>query len=101
MKNIWTEKDIEAGLYIIRESSPKGSANLSFARTVVFKIGFSFSKGIPKYGKISCLTDGLFCPLGETTKDIADQLNADEIGYRPLTKEEYIKLIENTNQGFY
>ena len=112
MKNIWTEKDICTGMYIIRESSPKNSGNLPFARTVCYKIGYGYfekeglsEKGYKtkqQYCLISMLTDGMVCPIGFTNKDVAKYFNETyDNGYRPLSKEEYIKLINSTNQGFY
>ena len=100
-KKHWTLKDIYPGLYIIKESSPFGSDNLSFARSVTYKIGYSFDS--PKrYGLISCLTDGFFGSIGNSLQEVADYLNDDKTGwgYRRLTKKEYIKLINNTEQGF-
>jgi hypothetical protein len=99
---IWTEDDIYAGLYIIKESSPFGSDNLSFARSVTYKIGFSYNPNDKKYGLISCLTDGFYSAIADNRKEIADYLNNDVTGwgYRRLTKEEYLKLIESTEQGF-
>lgn len=98
----WTENDIYAGLYIIKESSPFGSDNLSFARSVTYKIGFSYNPKDKKYGLISCLTDGFYAPIANSRKEVADYLNNEVtgLGYRRLTKEEYIKLIESTEQGF-
>lgn len=100
MKNIWQESDIVAGRYIIKESSPKGSCDLSFARSVAFKIGF-INSGDKKYGLTNCLTDGWFCPMAETKAEVAKMLNEDSYGYRPLTKEEYISMVHSTEQGFY
>lgn len=101
MKNIWKEEDIKAGLLIIRESSPKDSENLSFAATVCFKIGYDNSH-LKKYGKISFLTDGWYCPLTETKAEYAKWLNEDCFGYRPLTIEETIKLLfHKKSQLFY
>jgi len=112
MKNIWTPKDIEAGMLIIRESSPKKSTNLSFATTVTYKIGFGHfgekgksEKGYDtdqQYCKIAVFTDGLVYPVGFTKQDLCDALNKDEIGYRPLTIDEAISLLEHSkSQLFY
>lgn len=99
MRIIFEEKDIQAGLFIIRNSSPIGSKDFRFAATVVFKIGYCiYSKDKP-YGRISALTDGLFIPMG-SKKDIADYLNNDEYGYRILCKEELIDIIKSSEQGF-
>jgi hypothetical protein len=39
--------------------------------------------------------------LEKTKEMIKNKLNDDEFGYRPLTKEEFIELINSRNQGFY
>lgn len=105
MKNIWLPKDIEAGLFIIRESSPKKSKDLGFAKTVVFKIGFvnvlENDISVQKYCKISVLTDGFVAAIGNTKEEFANYLNDDKSGYRPLTKEEMIDLLNSSEQGFY
>ena len=106
MKNIWKESDLISGLYIVRESSPKGSTDLGFKRTVCFKLGFcsQIETGLygdkGSWGYISFLTDGWYCHLG-SKEAVLKVLNEDEYGFRPLTKEEYIELINSTNQGFY
>jgi len=100
MKTIFTEKEIECGMFIIRNSSLKKSNDLSFARTVTFKIGFSHESE-KKYGICNFLTDGFYVGIAKDKKDLCEWLNNDEIGYRPLTKDEVIEMIKSTNQGFY
>ncbi len=100
LKYIWEEKDIICGTYIIKETSPKGSDNLNFARTVTYKIGFDNNDKEKPVNKISCLTDGWVCPIAKDEKEFAEYLNNDEHGFRPLTKEEYLAMINSTNQGF-
>ncbi len=101
MKNIWTEKELECGMFIIRNDAGKiPFKDADFARTVVFKIGFSMGSD-KKYGKISILTDGAYFGLRPTLKELADYLNEDERGYRPLTREELINLLKSSDQGFY
>lgn len=100
MRIFWEEKDIEAGLYIIRNTSPLNSTDLRFARTVTFKIGYDNCNLKSKYGKMECLTDGWYYPIGNTKQSVADHLNADKHGYRKLTKEEYISMVNSSNQGF-
>ena len=53
-----------------------------------------------KYGKVSFLTDGWFCPLANTKKQLCEFLNNDERGYRVMTKEEVIYILQNRQQGF-
>lgn len=99
MKNIWKVEDITAGLFIIKESSTKKAKDLSFARTVTFKIGWENEKGSP-YGLINIMTDGWYYRIGDK-KALVDHLNKDEYGYRPLTKKEMFEMLESSDQGFY
>lgn len=102
MKNIWTEEDIKSqqGIIIIRNDATKPLKDLGFARTVVFKIGFSHVG--KKYGLCNILTDGWYHGVADSHKELADYLNADEKGYRPLTKEEFLQLVDDgKNQIFY
>ncbi len=101
MKNLFTEKDIQAGLYIVRETSPKGSKDLSFKCTVAFKIGWDAKADGGDYGFISIFTDGMYCGVAKNKAEMAAYLNEDQHGYRPLTKAEFIELINSTEQGFY
>ena len=99
VKTTFTENDQLTGAWIIRNSSPLGSTDLGFACTVIYKIGFMTNpdgKG-NIYTLISAFTDGMIFPIGDK-KTLIDKINADD--YRPLTKEEYIKIISSTNQGF-
>jgi len=100
MKNIWTAKEIEAqhGHLIIRNDASKPFKDLGFARTVVFKIGF----GKMKYGLCNILTDGWYHDVADAAQEFADHLNADERGYRPLTKDEFLQLVDDgAKQIFY
>jgi hypothetical protein len=108
MKNIFLPKDIKEGLIIIKETSPKGCKNLGFACSVSYKIGFGyFDKQSDKGSKqqycfISIFTDGMVSPIGFTKEDVAEYLNKDNHGYRTLTIEECISLIEySKSQLFY
>lgn len=100
MRKQWTEGDIFGGLYIIRESSPFGSTNLRYAATVIFKIGYDNKNLEERWNMQSCLTDGWVCPIGNTKQDVVNQLNLGEPGYRKLTKEEYIAVVNSSDQGF-
>ncbi len=100
MRKQWKPEDIFGGLYIIRETSPFGSANLGFARTVTFKIGYDNRNLKAHYGKMNCLTDGWYNEIGNDKQSVADYLNADLNGYRKLTKAEYIAMINYSDQGF-
>lgn len=100
MKHIWTTEEIitQHGKLIIRNNISKPFKNLAFARTVVFKIGFSKLR----YGLCSILTDGFYCDVANTPQEFVDYLNSDEIGYRPLTKDEFLQLVDDgEKQLFY
>lgn len=100
VKLIWETADIEPGMYFIRNSSPLGSTDLSFASTVCFKLGFSHISRDNPYVLISIMTDGMIYLPMASKADVVTMLNADEHGYRPLTKAEYIAILNSTNQGF-
>jgi hypothetical protein len=99
MKNIWNKEEIQNqhGHIIIKNSVSKPFKDLGYARTVTFKIGF----GKMKYGLCNILTDGWYHDVCNTAEEFAEFLNKDEIGYRPITKEEFIELLLSTNQNFY
>lgn len=93
----WTLDKIKAGIYVIRNTSPKGSSNLDFARTVVFKVGYRFALKRKFYGLTSCLTDGWYYDIG-SKEDLLFKFKKED--FRPLTKKEYLRLIKSTTQGF-
>lgn len=103
MRKQWTAEEIHDpnGLYIVRNSYPVGSENYGFGRSVTYKVGWDLLYGElnVNHGLIANLTDGMFHRIG-TCQDVADYLNKDEYGYRPLTKKEYINFINSSNQGF-
>jgi len=113
MKNIFLPKDIKSGMLLIKETSPKNSIDTSFACTVTYKIGFGyFGPGgtggeenrahNQQYCLISVATDGMVFPIGFTKDCVADYLNKDEAGYRPLTRDEFVRIVDsNTEQLFY
>lgn len=97
MKYIWEEKDIISGLYVIKNDCFPVKDNPDYARTVTFKIGFdNYHKD--QYGMSNCLTDGWYRSIG-TKENLTRYLN--DGCYRPLSKSEYLLMIESTNQGFY
>lgn len=100
MRTVFTEKEIECGMFIIKNSSPKKTKDLPFAKTVAFKIGFSHY-GDLKYGLCNFLTDGFYVGVAKDKKELCEHLNNDDVGYRPMTKEEVIQIINYSNQGFY
>lgn len=99
MKYIFEEKDIQAGLYVIRQSSPKGSKDLMFASTVCYKVAYTNNNTEKPYGLCNFTTDGWYYPIGDK-KAICDHLNNDRDGFRPLQKEELIEILQNSLTGF-
>jgi hypothetical protein len=100
MKKHWTQDDIVAGTYLIRESSSKDNIDLGFARTVAYKIGWHLDQTgvydrnghVKQYCLISAFTDGMIEePL--TKPQLAKRLNNDKYGFRALTKEEVAELV--------
>lgn len=100
MKNLFTEEELECGMFLVKNNAGKPFKDLGFARTVTFKTGFSHD-GEKKYGLSSVLTDGFYVGVANSLKELAEYLNEDEQGYRPLTKEELFQLVSSSNQGFY
>lgn len=101
MKFTFEADDIYAGLFIIRKNTQgKTPTDADFARTVLWKVCFTFSEKIPKYGICNVLTDGLYTSIGDTPQEVADYLNKDSKGYEPVSKEYMINLLKQTNQGF-
>ncbi len=99
MKYTWQPQDIEAGKFVIRQSSSNVKKDTTFARTVASKIGFNMgdhTKTKP-YGLIDVFTDGAYIPIG-TKEKMAKMFNDDEFGYRPLTKEEAIIMLKDIRQ---
>ena len=92
------------GLYIINDK-----ANVferpDYAATVAWKLSYHNNNG-GNYGKVNFLTDGWFCPIGNTYKDICEYLNNNPYGekFRIMTKEELFYIINhrtNAKQLFY
>ena len=100
MKNLFTEQELQSGLFLVRNDAGKPFKDLGFARTVTFKVGFSHDSEM-KYGLSSVLTDGFYVGVAKTLKELVEHLNNNEFGYRPLTKDELFQLINSSNQGFY
>ena len=105
MRHTWLPEDIEAGLFVIRNSAPKDSKDLGFMRTVTYKVGFlpeqlTVSSGSgEKYVKMSVMTDG-FVTLPKTKVELAEIFNNDAYGYRPATRKEITDMIMSSVQGF-
>jgi hypothetical protein len=100
-KTIFEPSDFEGGgQMIIRNSSPVGSKNISFAASVAYKIGWlAFERS--KKGRLVMisLTDGMISkPRSE--KEMCEYLNYDECGFRPLTKEETADIILEVGNRF-
>lgn len=100
IKFIWELSDIVSGIYFIRQTSPIDSKDLSFACTVSFKLGFLHDGSEQPWVLISVLTDGMVYAKMANKEDVLNMLNNDEHGYRPLTKSEYMAMLESTDQGF-
>lgn len=90
---IWKAEDIIAGLWLIRNSSTNVKEDPGFASTVTFVISWRMDGPGNQYGLTNQLTDGMFLDYGSKAQ-MAKKLNEDEFGYRAITKEEVMILIE-------
>ena len=86
MKTIFEEKDIKAGVYIIRNSCKNVKDNPSFAISVSYLIGWTPSKMVAKVA----MSDGMI--LLFNLKTLCESLNNDKFGYRKLKRSE-LKLL--------
>jgi hypothetical protein len=100
MKNIFTEEQLKTGMFIIRNDAGRPITDQSFARTVTFKIIYRHTAEKP-HGMCSVLTDGFTYGVANDRKELAEYLNNDDIGFRPLEREEMIELIKTNTQNFY
>lgn len=83
-------KNINAGTYIICNSSTPGSSNIDFAASVAYKIGYLPNRNYC----LVALTDGaIFCELPKG--DFINRLNGNRYGYRLLKKSELHKINEH------
>lgn len=91
VRYVWEQLDIRLGRYIVRQSSPKGSENVSFMCSVMYKIGF-----LAAHRNNRCLisiTDGMVLSHADA-KSLADHLNRDVHGFRPTTQKEVVSAIK-------
>lgn len=94
---LWELSDIVAGLVVIKNTSPVGSSDHSFARTVVYTVGYLTDLKGGKYGLMNSLTDGWFYIVGNKKEDVLKHLNDGD--FRPLTRNEYITITSDKTQG--
>lgn len=102
------------GLYIIRAGvDPYTHKRVGYAATVSWKICYRLGhyvkdmtpnqvivKDLNEYGIVNFLTDGFFHPISYDKVDVCNYLNSHTAGFRPLTKEEVLYMIEQRQQGF-
>ena len=100
MKNLFTAEELKAGMLLVKNDAGRPFKDLGYARTVTYKIGHSYDSNL-KYGLSSVLTDGFYVGIANSLDELAEYLNKDEGGYRPLTKEELFQLVDYSTQGFY
>ena len=100
MRNIFTEKELEAGMFIVRNDAGKPFKDLNFARTVAFKVSYNIFGESEKWGICNFLTDGCFIGITASKELLADHFNDDANGFRQMTQDEVIQLVLSTEQGF-
>ncbi len=86
------------GQLVIRESSPLGSTDISFALSVSYKVGYIGAGSTRKYMLIA-LSDGL-CMSFDTMEALIDHLNNDVHGYRPLNTVELDHIMQYNGNRF-
>lgn len=100
------------GLFIINTRVKEiTEQNIGYAATVSWKLSYTQrywknSNGVigefAGYGKVNFLTDGWFCPIGNTYEEVCKYLNNNPHGesFRLMTKEEVLYIITHRKQGF-
>ena len=84
--------DYNYGLFLIKAETDIYKRP-DYAATVIYKLGYTIlpkSKGIPKYGLSSAITDGWFNPVANNDEEMCEWLNNNKHGvkYRILKYEE-------------
>lgn len=85
----WTEEDIIAGMYVIRNSAKHIDVNPGFAASVTYQIGWISSAPKHHYILVS-VTDGMamLANYQFNKKEFANHLSKDDHGYRLITHTE-------------
>ncbi len=94
MKYIWEVDDIKVGMHIIRQSSPVGSKDMGFASTVTYQICW-YGEAEKRRYYLSSVTDGMMFGKYKNKEEIVNKFNEDSEGYRILSKQVHIKIIED------
>ena len=95
-------------LFIIKNTVPNFWSIVKrpgYAATVSYKLGYINNRLLnndSRYGIISFLTDGWFCPLTVTKEELCDYFNnkTAKESYRIMTKLEVLYLLFIRKQGF-
>ena len=102
-RNIWEVEDIKCGKFICRESWSEDSKDIGGLCSVTYKLGWLCNKGGSSASMCKvAITDGLILDLRESRLDerdakqvMADYLNNDVEGYRPLTDKQVMRRMEH------
>lgn len=108
IRYIWEEEDIQAGIYICRQSWDEDSKDIAGLCSVTYKLSYLNSfNGDSTGGSRGCMaktaiTDGLVLTYPESSEDARDAkevfaqaLNDDRVGYRLLTNEQVMRRMEH------
>ena len=102
MRSVFAPEDLDVGMFIIKCDVPNPIIDFNSARCSVYKIVYLNVAGLStKYGLCSVLTDGCCFAMQTDKKDLCYMLNNDPFGFRPITKQEMLILMEHNNQNFY
>jgi hypothetical protein len=86
-----------SGQMIIRNSFPIGSTDFLFGISVAYKIGYvDFSS---KSTVMISLADGMVSKP-KTLEELCNELNNDELGYRPMTEAEIENILGEQGNRF-
>ena len=106
-KTKFTPENLHVGMFVINtivDASHSASHNdsMSFRRTVTFKVVYDDTLPKRRYGICNVLTDGWIHFCGNTIQDVCDFLNKKDPrgSYCLLSKQEFMDMIQFSNQGF-
>lgn len=100
-KTIFEPSDFKGcGQVVVRNSSPEDSTDLSFKASVSYKIGWMHAPNGENHYFMISLTDGMITRCGPSLENLCNYFNNDAVGFRPLTKQELMDVMQHLGNGF-